>query len=118
VLPLLLAACGLPEGNHPAPTLDSAAIEVLSALEVAVDRAGSDEPDAPEAAAAAVRRAVHRFEVSIEPVLRRTRPAREVLALEVGFAQVRAAVVAGRDPGPAVSELGERLRHAIEASGD
>ncbi|MEZ4238969.1 MAG: hypothetical protein R3F59_23015 [Myxococcota bacterium] len=88
---------------------------MLASLAAAVGHAGSDAPGSDAAADAAVDQALRTFEERIEPVLRRNRSAREVLALEVAFAQVRSAVAAGADPGPAVTELGERLRRAIEA---
>jgi hypothetical protein len=81
-----LLACSSADPD-PAVPLDAAAIEVLTELDLALERVRRRDPEA----GAAVEAAYARFEEDLEPALRARLPASEVLALEYGFARVQAA---------------------------
>lgn len=105
---LALTGCPRTRAANP-PALGVAAADVLADVDLAVTRSRNGDPTAKDA----ISRASTRFDVDVEPTLRATLPARDVLALEYGFARLHGALDRGADLTPAAAELGDLLRDAV-----
>jgi hypothetical protein len=105
----LCGACGMTSRGEPPVAPDVAIVDVLSALDEAVDRAAAGDPEATEAWS----RALAGFERSLEPSLRQQLDPTEVVATEYAFARIRRALDEGRDAGSEVDALGARLQKQL-----
>lgn len=93
---------------EPEVSLDAAALEVLTTLDLAVDRAAQGDRGAAEAWTAAH----DRFQVTLEPALRERVGAEEMLAIEYTFGRVRSAIAHGESAAVEVDLLSRRLEEA------
>ncbi len=83
----LLAACTTEAPAPPVPP-SAAVLDVIVALDEAVDRSAQGDPQAVEAWV----RAHHRFEADLEPLLRARHPPEVVAAAEYRFSRIRVAL--------------------------
>jgi hypothetical protein len=107
MIALFLLACQTGPKEPDVP-LDQVALDVLATLDLALDRASRGDGGATEDCA----RAYQRFEAELEPHLRASVPAADVLAIEYAFSRVRQALSEGRSAVPEVQQLAERLTAA------
>lgn len=102
------AACRMVQ-PEPAVPLDVAALEVLTTLDLAVDRAAQGDRGAAESWSAAH----DRFQTTLQPALRERIGAEDLLAIEYTFARVRSAMARGESGASEVEALSRRLEDAI-----